>query len=110
MTLTQLIIIGLLVESVVETIKMAFEPKKVNKWMLVSMGIGILLAFQVQADILLILGFTGTIPYLGIILTGILFSRGSNWIHDLIKKIQGYNSNEIETINEVALTKANEID
>lgn len=88
MTLIQIIIIALLVESVVETLQLIWKPEKINREIIFAILVGIILAFVVEADIIQILGFEKSIPYVGIILTGILLSRGSNWIHDIIKKIE----------------------
>lgn len=52
-----------------------------------SITIGMLMAIAYKIDIFEYFGFTTRIPFLGNMITGILMSRGSNYIFDLISKI-----------------------
>lgn len=64
----------------------ALQP---HKWtlMYVSMALGIALAFAYSLDLLaLVGGVTSSIPYLGVVLTGVLIGRGANFINDLWDK------------------------
>lgn len=55
--------------------------------MLLSIVLGILISIAYEIDIPKYLNLHSRIPYLSNILTGILISRGSNYIYDLITKI-----------------------
>lgn len=54
--------------------------------------ISCILCTAVGADVYAALGVAFGIPWLGCILTGLFASRGSNYISDLIKKLQGLTS------------------
>ena len=55
--------------------------------MLLSIVLGILISIAYEIDIPKYLNLHSRIPYLSNILTGILISRGSNYIYDLMTKI-----------------------
>ena len=58
-----------------------------------------LIVFGTRLDMLSLLGIETVIPFLGIILTGILISRGSNFIHDLLVRLSNKNTDvEFKTI------------
>jgi hypothetical protein len=52
----------------------------------VSMLVGIGLALAYRADLLLWFGFPAWHPAIGMVLTGILIGRGSNYMHDLVDR------------------------
>lgn len=85
-----LIILSLITETVWETIKLAI-PYKFPDWgdRIGAMCIGLLLAVGTGLDIMSVLQIPVHIAYLGVILTGLLISRGSNFMHDMLSKVQG---------------------
>ena len=78
---------ALLTEALWQTIKLLKNVKEINKDVLGAIILGIIVAFAAKIDIFEILGIPIDIKYLGNILTGILISRGSNFIHDLLGSI-----------------------
>lgn len=50
--------------------------------------LGVLLCLAAGADVYAALGVSFAVPWIGIILTGIFASRGSNYISDLAKRLQ----------------------
>lgn len=78
---------ALLTEALWQTIKLLKNVKEINKDVLGAIILGIIVAFAAKIDIFEILGIPIDIKYLGNILTGILISRGSNFIHDLLGNI-----------------------
>lgn len=82
-----IIMIALIAESVWETLKMTWQEGKVSIDRIGALVVALILCIGVRLDILALLGINVTIPFLGVILTGILISRGSNFIHDLLVKI-----------------------
>ncbi|MCY6957716.1 hypothetical protein [Clostridium brassicae] len=82
------IILSMICEATWETIKMAI-PFKIEKWVdrVCAMAIGIFLAIASEVDFLYMVGIQLSIPYLGMILTGLLISRGSNFMHDILSTI-----------------------
>ena len=55
-----------------------------------AVALGILLCFAVGADFYAALSVTFSVPWLGCLLTGVFASRGSNYVSDLIKRLQGF--------------------
>ena len=76
---------------VIEGMITYFKTMVVNgalKWQLVgSIVLGALLAVVYNVDLLNIVGFTTSVPYIGNVVTGILLSRGSNYIFDLVGQL-----------------------
>lgn len=60
-----------------------------------SAVIGIAYAFNMNVDIFQILGYTSQIPWIGTIASGLIASRGSNYMHDLLGR---FTSKERESI------------
>lgn len=82
-----IVMVALIAESVWETLKMTWQEGKVSIDRIGALVVALVLSIGVRLDILSLLGINTTIPLLGVILTGILISRGSNFIHDLLVKI-----------------------
>lgn len=82
-----IVMVALIAESVWETLKMTWQEGKVFIDRIGALVVALVLSIGVKLDILSLLGINTTIPLLGVILTGILISRGSNFIHDLLSKI-----------------------
>ena len=90
-----IIFLAIIVEGIITYIKEFFVKGKFQWQMLISIVIGVLVAAAYHADILELAGMETQVPYLGSILTGILISRGSNYIFDLIKAI---GTNQVKTV------------
>lgn len=90
-------VVAIIAESVWETLKMTWQDGKLKIDRVGALVVSMLIVFGTRLDILAILGIETVIPFLGIILTGILISRGSNFIHDLLTRLS--NKNEISKIS-----------
>ena len=55
--------------------------------MALSLALGIIVAVAYKLDLPAYFNLKSDIPYVGCILTGILLSRGSNYIFDLLNKL-----------------------
>lgn len=88
MEYAQLIIIAILIEAIWENIKIVWQNGKLSIDMLGSLVLSILVCILTRADIFPIVGITVVVPFIGNVLTGIIVSRGANFIHDLFTKIQ----------------------
>lgn len=84
-----IILMAIIVEGLITYAKTFFVGSKPQWQMLVGITLGVVVALVYNIDIFALLGITAAIPYVGAILTGILISRGSNYIFDLIKALQG---------------------
>lgn len=89
-----LALMAIVIEGVITYIKEIFVNKNVMWQQVLGIVLGIVVAIGYNADLFALFGLTSTIPLLGCVLTGVLLSRGSNYIFDLIKQLQGYQSKE----------------
>ena len=86
----QLIVLSILAEAIWENLKMIWEKGKFNWNRLGALVLSVILAVGTKADLFELLKLNIFIPVLGSVFTGILISRGANFIHDLLKKIQSF--------------------
>ena len=91
MNVAIIIAVAILIEGLVEYGKNIADmfyggDKKTAITQIVTIVIGIALAFAFSADMFIPLGLTVN-HYVGMVLTGIVMSRGSNYVSDLIGKI-----------------------
>lgn len=89
----QIIMAAIFIEAVIEIIKGIIVDKKIDTWQIVSIAVAILFCIAYQLDALAILGFNTGVPYLGMIFTGIVVSRGSNFVSDLFGKLNDWKKN-----------------
>ena len=52
-----------------------------------ALVVSLVICIDIKLDMLTLLGIKTTIPFIGIVLTAILISRGSNFLHDLLERI-----------------------
>lgn len=91
MNIAIIIGVAILIEGLVEYGKNIADmfyggDKKTAITQLVTIAVGIAIAFAFNADMFMPLGLTVN-HYIGMVLTGIIMSRGSNYVSDLISKI-----------------------
>ena len=97
--LIMLVVVAIIAESVWETLKITWQDGKVKVDRVGALVVSMLIVFGTRLDMLSLLGIETVIPFLGIILTGILISRGSNFIHDLLVRLSNKNTDvEFKTI------------
>lgn len=88
--LLQLVVVGFLVEAIVDTMKLVYDTEQgIQIPKILSIAVGLVLAFVIQLDILQLLKLTADIHIVGVALTGILVSRGGNFVNDLFDKLKG---------------------
>lgn len=73
------------IEAVWETLKMIWQEGKLSWDRVGALVVGLVLAFAWPLDFFALAGYPLRIGIVGNILTGILFSRGANFVHDLWK-------------------------
>jgi hypothetical protein len=85
---------AVLIEAVVNALEVfkGFSPTKewfaANWQYLVALVVSILAAVTYNLDFFDALGFDARIPYVGIVFTGIIISRGSNYANDIISRVR----------------------
>ena len=89
MELYKVLILALIGESIWETLKLIWNKGKVSVDKIGAILIGVLLSVSTGTDIMNLVGVPIFIPYVGTILTCILISRGSNFVHDIINNMNG---------------------
>ncbi len=87
MSIVTIITIALLVEAIWETLKMVWKDGKANVNTIGALIVSVGVSMLAKIDIFAMQGISLSIPLVGWILTGILMSRGANFIHDLFNKI-----------------------
>ena len=81
----KLLIIAASVEALWETLKMFWDGEKVDLNRIGSAILGILLCILANVDFFALVGVELSIPIVGVVLSGLLVSRGANFVHDLLK-------------------------
>lgn len=91
MDMMSLLILAAIAEAVWETLKMTWQEGKRAPDKIGAVIIGLILAVGSGTDLMQIVGVPmDGIPYAGMVLTGILISRGSNFVHDLLASVSNY--------------------
>lgn len=79
--------LAVLTEGIITYFKEFFVNGDVSFSMLFSIILGIVIAIAYKLDLPEYLDLKSSIPYVGSILTGVLISRGSNYLYDILKSI-----------------------
>lgn len=88
MELVQIVVIALLVEAIWETLKMCWQDGKFSWDRVGALAVAVAICLVCKANLFIAVGVD--IPgVVGYVLTGVLASRGSNFLHDLIERING---------------------
>lgn len=90
------IVVAILVEGIIEYVKSIAKgivdgvdgQVKTAVTQIASIVIGVVLCLLCSVDVFASLGITFAYPYVGMVLTGVFASRGSNYVSDLVKRIQ----------------------
>lgn len=78
------------VESLVEYIGELVTDHKLNWKQIAAIVLGVALAFLApEADLYAAIGITFSVPFVGNILTGLVFCRGANYLSDFVTRVQG---------------------
>ena len=96
--MTAIIIMSVLIEGIITYIKTMVVEKKI-KWQMIAsvvLSIGVCIAYGL--DIPAAVGIESPVRFVGNIITGILVSRGSNYIYDLIKMLTAKKTENTEII------------
>lgn len=91
--LTLILALATLTEALVEYGKsigkaLAGNDKKAAITQVAAIVVSVLLCFAADADIFQVVGITFTWQWVGVVLTGVLGSRGANYLNDLLSKFK----------------------
>ena len=84
---SKMLMVCVVLEGIITYINNFFVIGEPHYQMILSLAFGIFIAVAYKIDLLKLANIESEIPYIGSILTGILFSRGSNYIHDILKTL-----------------------
>jgi len=86
----QFTILSILIEAVVNAIiKVDWKNKAVILSTITAYIISTIVLLNTKMGIFEAVGFNWAVPWLDWLLTGIVLSRGSNYVHDILSAIQG---------------------
>ena len=111
MEFAALFIIAITVEGLINLAKEIVIDKKVDWKKIAAIVVAVFLVIAAGKDLYALTGVTFTIPYVGLVLTGIAVSRGSNYLSDLLKMFQSttaLNKTGTREVTVVADTKPGE--
>lgn len=86
--LSGLIFLAIIVEGLITYVKEIYTDGKIKWAMVASIVIGMVVSVGYSIDLMSYVGLTSPIPYFGSILTGIVISRGSNYIYEVYDTIK----------------------
>jgi hypothetical protein len=86
--LGSIFILAVLIEAIVEYFVVGALGERTYLIRYVAALIGIILCLVYNADLFRAAGILSTVPFVGNVLTGLIVSRGSNYLNDFISKIR----------------------
>jgi len=84
--IAKIIAAAIIIEAIIEYFSI-FCNKNVSLKCWFSLSFGIIFSVIYGIDLLYLFGLETSVPFVGMVLSGILLSRGSNYVADLIKKV-----------------------
>lgn len=84
-----LVFLAVVVEGLITYAKMAVVDKAVQWQVVASIVLGVLVAVVYDCDLFALFDLSASLPFVGNVLTGVLLSRGANYISDLVKTLTG---------------------
>lgn len=81
---------AIIIEGLVSYADMIVTDKKLNWKLIVTIAVGCLVAFNADLDFFALLGIPEKYSAIGTLLTGVLLSRGSNYVYDLYDKLTNW--------------------
>lgn len=99
--LYKLIILAFVVEAIVTYTKQVVIDKKVQWFVILAMGLGILVCYAFEVDFFTAFGMHSRVIFLTYVLSGLLISRGAGVLFDLIEKIGEIKSKESAIIQNI---------
>lgn len=88
MEYAQLVIVAILIEAIWENLKMIWKDRKISLNTIGVLIISIIVCLLAKIDIFPIVGLSLSVPFVGSGLTGIIVSRGANFVNDLFEKLK----------------------
>lgn len=87
MEFLQFIMLVIIVEATWESTKMVWEDDMLSIDRIGALIFGLAVSLVYRVDLILMVGISQHSTFLGFVLTGIIISRGANYAHDLLGKL-----------------------
>lgn len=101
----QVFIMSFVVVSIYDIVKSFYADNKINIHAIVTACLGVLLALLSKLDLFALLNIDFVIPLIGEILTGLVISKGANYVYDFITKILSMLGKSKDESNKVVTLK-----
>ena len=82
-----LVFCAIILEGITTYVQTIVVERKIAWQVVMTICAGVITAIAFNVDLFRIIGISSVIPFFGSFLTGILMSRGSNYIFDIISKL-----------------------
>jgi len=85
-----ILILCILLEAVINTVKLIYDTttREVNVPLIISILLSVTVAVFLPVDLFELVDLPFSIPYIGSVLTGIVISRGTKVVHELLAKLE----------------------
>lgn len=93
MEFLQLLIIAAVLEALWETAKMFWQAGKVSVDRVGAAVLGVFLCLAAGVDFFSLVNLPLVVPFAGMVLSGLLASRGANFVHDFLGSVEGLKGN-----------------
>ncbi len=93
--LWSLVFAAIVVETIVNIIDNLDEGNTTWKYWTalgVSLAFGLVVSLNYDIDVFKLVGLEGRVPFVGAILTGLIISRGSNIVSDIVDRLNSWRS------------------
>lgn len=97
----KIFLMSFVVVSIYDIIKGFYKDNKVDINSIVTAVLGVILAILAKLDIFTLIGVDFIVPFVGQILTGLVISKGSNYVYDFVTKIINLLSGKANTETEL---------
>ena len=99
-TIVLILVLAITVEAIIQYSKTIIEMLEKKQYktfatQLAAILLSVFICFTAGVDLYTLVGVSFTLPWLGMLLTGIVVSRGSNYTSDFIKRLQNPDIGEI---------------
>jgi len=89
----KLLVVGASLEALWETCKMFWQEGKISADRIGAVTLGVFLCVAAGVDFFGMVGVPLAVPYAGMVLSGLLVSRGANFLHDFLAAMEGLKKN-----------------
>lgn len=94
MGIAEFVAAAVVIEGIVSYVTTIVKNKKIEWKIILAIVLGCVISFNLNLDIFNLIGMSEANPMVGIILTGILISRGSNYVFEIYERLTNWKNKE----------------